>query len=143
MMQWSDDEFRKRAQARASELGKTLADAGRDAGLAEHYFRKPPAQGRNIAHIFKLAATLKMDPAELMGLRRSDEELAKVVTLAVSLYFHLSAYPPGDLEGNAADIIPRAIAKALKLVRKEFAAAGQEVAAEAIEREADILHPVE
>ena len=142
-MQWSDEEFRKRTQARASELGKTLAEIGKIAGIAESYLRKPPAQGRNIAQIFKLASALKMDPAELMGLRRSDEELAKVVTLAVSVYFHLSAYPPGDLEGNAADIIPKAIAKAIKLVRKEFAAAGQELAAEATERQADILHPVE
>ena len=142
-MQWSDDEFRKRAQARASELGKTLADAGRDAGLAEHYFRKPPAQGRNIAHIFKLAATLKMDPAELMGLRRSDEELAKVVTLAVSLYFHLSAYPPGDLEGNAAEIIPKAIAKAIKLVKKEFASERPELVAKELKQWAGISRPEE
>lgn len=142
-MQWSDEEFRKRAQARASELGKTLADAGREAGLAEHYFRKPPAQGRNIAHIFKLAATLKMDPAELMGLRRSDEELAKVVTLAVSVYFHLSAYPPGDLEGNAAEIIPKSIAKAIKIVKKEFASERQELAREVATQWADILHPEE
>lgn len=142
-MQWSDDEFRKRAQARASELGKSLAEVGKEAGLAETYFRKPPAQGRNIAQIFKLAATLKMDPAELMGLRRSDEELAKVVTLAVSVYFHLSAYPPGDLEGNAAEIIPKSIAKAIKIVKKEFASERQELAREVATQWADILHPEE
>jgi len=142
-MQWSDEEFRKRAQARASELGKTLADAGRAAGLAEHYFRKPPAQGRNIAHIFKLAATLKIDPAELMGLRRSDEELAKIVTLAVSVYFHLSAYPPGDLEGNAAEIIPKAIAKAIKLVKKEFASERPGLVAKELKQWAGISRPEE
>jgi hypothetical protein len=140
-MQWSDEEFRKRTQARASELGKTLAEVGKIAGIAESYLRKPPAQGRNIAQIFKLATALKMDPAELMGLRRSDEELAKVVTLAVSVYFHLSAYPPGDLEGNAADIIPKAIAKAIKLVKKEFASEARELAAEEVKRWAGTYRP--
>jgi len=140
-MQWSDEEFRKRTQARASELGKTLAEIGKIAGIAESYLRKPPAQGRNIAQIFKLAAALKMDPAELMGLRRSDEELAKVVTLAVSVYFHLSAYPPGDLEGNAADIIPKAIAKAIKLVKKEFASEARELVAEEVKRWAGTYRP--
>jgi len=120
---------------------ETLAEIGKIAGIAESYLRKPPAQGRNIAQIFKLASALKMDPAELMGLRRSDEELAKVVTLAVSVYFHLSAYPPGDLEGNAADIIPKAIAKAIKLVKKEFASEARELVAEEVKRWADTYRP--
>ena len=131
-MQWSDEEFRKRVEARALALGKTLGEVGREAGLAVEYFRKPPAHGRNIAGIYKIAKVLKIDPAELMGLRRSDEELAKVVTVAASIYFQLSNYPPDNFPGNADEIIPKAIAKALKLVRQEFA---REEAAKAAERQ--------
>ena len=132
-MQWSDEEFRKRVEAQAAARGKTLADVTREAGLSLEYFRRPPPKGggRNIAQILKIAWVLKTDPVVLLGLDRppeppelakpTDEELAKIATLAASLYFHLKRRPLADFDAKADEIIPKAIARALKIVRREFA----------------------
>jgi len=133
-MQWSDEEFRKRVEAHAAARGKTLADVTREAGLSLEYFRRPPPKGggRNIAQILKIALVLKTDPVVLLGLDRlpeplvegaepTDEELAKIATLAASLYFHLKRRPPDNFDAKADEIIPKAIARALKIVRREFA----------------------
>jgi hypothetical protein len=126
-MQWSDEEFRKRCKARARELRTNLTEVAREAGVAEEYFRKPPAHGRNIAGILKIAQVLKTDPAVLMGFRRTDHEMAAAVSLATAVYFRLCNYPPDDFNAHADEIIPEVIARTLKVVRKEFAAQDPEV----------------
>jgi len=132
-MQWSDEEFRKRVEAQAAARGKTLADVTREAGLSLEYFRRSPRKGggRNIVQVLKIAWVLKTDPVVLLGLNRppeppelakpTDEELAKIATLAASLYFHLKSRPLDDFDAKADEIIPKAIARALKIVRREFA----------------------
>jgi len=120
-MQWSDEEFRKRVEARALELGKSLPEVAREAGLAVEYFRKAPAHGRNIAGILKIAQLLKIDPAVLMGFRRTDHEMAAAVSLATAVYFRLCNYPADDFNARADEIIPEVIARTLKVVRAEFA----------------------
>jgi|GEM_PF-1968282 len=142
-MQWSDEEFRKRVEAQASARGKTLADVTREAGLSLEYFRRPPPKGggRNIAQILKIAWVLKTDPVVLLGLERpaperakpTDEELAKVATLAASVYFHLKSLPLDEFDAKADEIIPKAIARALKIVRREFATEESSTAAAPIE----------
>jgi len=143
-MQWSDEEFRKRVEAQASARGKTLADVTREAGLSLEYFRRPPPKGggRNIAQILKIAWVLKTDPVVLLGLDRppapelaepTDEELAKIATLAASLYFHLKRRHLDEFDAKADEIIPKAIARALKIVRREFATEEPSTAAAPIE----------
>ena len=74
-MLWSEDDFRKRVEARALELGKSLARVQREAGVAEEYLRKVPRHGRNVAGIFKIANALDINPAELMGLGKMADEV--------------------------------------------------------------------
>lgn len=118
-MQWSDEDFIRRVESRAAALGKTLPEVVSEARVAKEYFRKTPLHGRNIAGIFKLAEILKIDPAELMGLRKrrrkpaaEDHDLAAAVGLAVAVYC--------TLKQRRDDEIAEVIAKAIKAVRREF-----------------------
>lgn len=111
-MQWCDEDFVRRVEIRAAELGKSLHTVTAEAGVAKEYFRKPPQHGRNVAGIFKLAEMLKTDAAVLMGLRAPDQDLAVAVSLAIAVYC--------TLQHCREDDIPEVVARVIKAVREEF-----------------------
>ena len=89
---WSDEAFRRRVTERAAGLGKSVSEVCRNAGLAADYLKKIPVEtgGRNVSAILQLAAVLKMDPADLMGLRPSVEIENRRAAAIAHVAAHLS-----------------------------------------------------
>jgi len=114
---WSEDEFRARVEAKAAELGTTVRDIMREAGLAEDTLNKSPSQGRRIDTIFKIAAAAKMTKEEALGLPPASdkaahsrlERLALVADIAAHLYVALSRRS-GIAEDDPADIVQAIVA---------------------------------
>jgi hypothetical protein len=66
-MAWSEDDFRKRADARAEELGTPLRKLLIDAGVGHDTLDKVPASGRRIDTLVKVAQALRWTLADVMG----------------------------------------------------------------------------
>lgn len=96
---WSDAAFKERIEKRAEELGTTVREIMREAGLAEDTLNHEAVKGRRIDVIFKIAAAARMTPEEALGLpsspslatRRRLERLALVADIAAHLYVALSS----------------------------------------------------
>jgi hypothetical protein len=64
---WSEEDFRKRVQARAVELGTSVRQILIAAGVALDLLDKRPVSGRRIDTLEKLARACNWSLAELMG----------------------------------------------------------------------------
>jgi hypothetical protein len=79
-MIWSEEQFKARIIARAAELGLSLAQLLKNAGLNNDTFYKEPVSGRRLDTFLKLAAGCHWSLAEVLGLSligRIDLELSK------------------------------------------------------------------
>ena len=82
-MRWSDDAFRARIARRASEIGKTLRQVLKEAGIAHDAIEKIPVSGRRVDTLERLAAALDWSLAQVMGYDPSPwvtPELLKMAT---------------------------------------------------------------
>jgi hypothetical protein len=66
-MAWSEDELRRRLEARAEELGAPLRKLLIDAGIGHDTIDKVPASGRRIDTLIKFASALRWTLADVMG----------------------------------------------------------------------------
>jgi hypothetical protein len=93
-MAWSEEEFRRRADARAEELGVPLRKLLIDAGIGHDTLDKVPASGRRIDTLVKVAQALRWTLADVMGhnmLGRISRELsAKAFVSAERILARLS-----------------------------------------------------
>jgi hypothetical protein len=83
MASWSDAEFCKRVVRRCDDLGKSQREVLRGAGLAHDYLTNPPAHGRRLDRIVKLAEALDWSLAEIMGLSLTVKGDVKLFTTAL------------------------------------------------------------
>jgi hypothetical protein len=114
-MTWSEDEFRRRCQQRAAELGKPLRKLLDQVGLGHDTMDRQP--GRRIVTLQKIAQALDWSLAEVMGFAepgRVSPDLLEIAhnTAQDALRAHL---PPGN-PGNARRII-RATARVYNVLQ--------------------------
>jgi hypothetical protein len=90
---WSEDELKKRIEARAAELGVPLRKLLADAGIAHDTMDKAPASGRRVDTLERVAAALRWTLADVMGFnmlgRISRELSAKAFASAERIIAHL------------------------------------------------------
>jgi lambda repressor-like predicted transcriptional regulator len=68
MTAWRESEFRARIEARAEEIGKSVRQVMREAGVAEDFLAKTPQSGRRIDKIEAIAAALEWSVADILGI---------------------------------------------------------------------------
>lgn len=64
---WSREDFARRVQARADEIGKSLAQVGKDAGMSVDVLRKGP-ESPLFSTVVKVAEALDTTLVDLLGL---------------------------------------------------------------------------
>jgi hypothetical protein len=82
MATWSDEQFCKRVIERLRELGVSQRQVLKEAGLAHDYLQNPPAHGRRLDRIVKLATALNWSLAEIMGLGLNTKVDVNLLTIA-------------------------------------------------------------
>jgi hypothetical protein len=93
-----DEDFRRRAEARAAELGKSWTQVMTEAGLAHDTFNNPPKHGRRIDIYEKVGQALGWDRAEALGIvtpqyaeaQRLADRMGLIADIASHLYVVLN-----------------------------------------------------